>query len=550
MKNVKWLMAVLMTVVLLIAGCSSNSNQNAESSESGASSSASQSPASAEASKGEPTKITIFSQFMPADELDGGYYTKFIEDKFNIKIEWNAASRETFEEKKKLVMASGDYPDIFLGENFFTTNEQALYGSQGILEPLNDLIEKYGTNIKTRVLAAEPDFLKMNTSPDGNIYGLGSLDQCYSCKYTMRLWINTVWLDNLGLKMPTTTEEYYQVLKAFKEKDPNGNGKQDEIPLSGTEKSWNAHVDGFLMNSFIYNEPWTYMSINNKKFEFVGDKPQWKEGLKYLNRLYEEGLLDKNAFIQDGDALGQLGMYPDVAILGSFPHGVQYGVVWPDDQGSERYKEYQVVPPLKGPDGVQLAYQIPGGISNSNFSISASSPHKELAMQIADYFYSEEGTIGMQWGREGIDWKKAEADQKGYDGNPAAYVILPTEGASWENMGPRMMTEEMLNSIAVPQDPNAPEGADLKWFQAAQLYEPYAPEEVLQPMYIEPEERNEMVQIQTDLRRYVKESMVKFILGDWNFDSDWDNYLAKLSSFKVDRYLDINQRALDLLHSK
>lgn len=547
MKKGKWLLTALIVATLLIAGCSSksgNSDQNTVSSEPGASSTA----GASESNKGAPTTIKIFSQFMPADELDDGYYTKFIEDKFNIKIEWNAASRETFEEKKKLVMASGDYPDIFLGESFFTKQEQALYGQQGILEPLNDLIDQYGTNIKSHVLTQFPDFLNDNTSPDGNIYGLGSIDECFHCKFPMRMWINTTWLANLKLDMPTTTEEYYQVLKAFKERDPNGNNKADEIPLSGTEKGWNTNVDGFLMNAFIYNNPYSYLTLNGGKIEFVANRPEWKEGLQYLNKLYKEGLLDKNAFIQDGDALGQLGMYPDAALLGSFPHGVSYGVAWPDDNGSTRYKEYQALPPLKGPGGVQLAFEIPSGISVSNFSISANSKHKELAMQIADYFYSEEGTVGMQRGREGIDWKKAESGEVGYDGRPATVAILPTDGPSWNNLGPHMMSLEMRNAEAVPQDPDNPDASELKWFQAAEKYEPYGPEELIQPMFIESVELNELTQIQADILRYVKESMVKFILGDWNFERDWDNYVSKFSGFKLDRYVAIHQKALDNLN--
>ena len=542
MKKTKWILAALMAVILLISGCSSKSGNSDQKTEASAGSSASAS----ESSKGEPTTIKIFSEFMPADELDGGYFTKFIEDKFNIKIQWNAASRETFDEKKKLVMASGDYPDIFLGENFFTKQEQALYGQQGVLEPLNDLIDQYGVNIKSRVLAQFPDFLNENTSLDGNIYGLGSIDECYHCTYPMRLWINTTWLFNLGLDMPTTTEEYYQVLKAFKEKDPNGNGKADEIPLSGTEKGWNANVDGFLMNAFIYNSPSNYLNLNGDKIEFVADKPQWKAGLQYMNKLFTEGLLDKNAFIQDGDSLGKLGMYPDAALLGSFPHGVSYGVVWPEDNpDNTRYKEYQALPPLKGPEGVQLAYETPSGISVSNFSISANSKHKELAMQIADYFYSEEGTVGMQRGREGIDWKKADNNEVGYDGREATVVILPTDGPSWNNLGPHMMTLEMRNSEAVPQDPDDPNAGELKWFQAAKKYEPYGPKDVLPPLFIEQDTLTELTQIQADLLRYVKENMVKFILGESNLEGDWDKYVSSFSSFKLDRYVAIYQEALD-----
>ena len=87
------------------------------------------------------------------------------------------------------------------------------------------------------------------TTPDGNIYSLPNIDGSLHVQYNMKLWINTQWLDNLGLDMPTTTEEFYEVMKAFKEKDANGNGDpNDEIPLSTVTSGAGTQLDGFLMN--------------------------------------------------------------------------------------------------------------------------------------------------------------------------------------------------------------------------------------------------------------------------------------------------------------
>ncbi len=80
------------------------------------------------------------------------------------------------------------------------------------------------------------------TAPDGNIYALPQVNECYHCMYQQRMWIYKPWLDKLGLKMPTTTDEFYEVLKAFKTKDPNGNGKADEIPLSGSIQASSSHL--------------------------------------------------------------------------------------------------------------------------------------------------------------------------------------------------------------------------------------------------------------------------------------------------------------------
>ena len=175
MKMKRWLLPAL-AAVLLVAGCTSGGGGGSGSSgpsggavsSGGASGSSGGSSGAASQNRGAPTVLKVFASFMPSDEYDDGYYTKFIEEKFNVKFEWNAATRETFEEKKKLVMASGDYPDIFMGESLFTLQELMLYGQQGILEPLNDLIDKYGENIKNVVLPEYPTFLEAITAPDGS----------------------------------------------------------------------------------------------------------------------------------------------------------------------------------------------------------------------------------------------------------------------------------------------------------------------------------------------------------------------------------------------
>ena len=103
------------------------------------------------------------------------------------------------------------------------------YGGQGLLQPLNDLIDH-----APDILAAfefKPYFRPEITTPDGNIYTLPHFEECYHCSVRQKLWINTTWLDTLGLQMPNTTDDLEAVLLAFKEQDPNGNGEAGRDPL-------------------------------------------------------------------------------------------------------------------------------------------------------------------------------------------------------------------------------------------------------------------------------------------------------------------------------
>lgn len=130
------------------------------------------------------------------------------------------------------MLASGDLPEIIIGCNIRLDQLQIL-ANQGLLLPLDDYIEKYGVD-SDQVYTAYPQIKDLITMLDGKIYGLPHVNDCYHCSMAQKMWVYQPWLDKLGLEVPTTTEEFYQMLKAFKEQDPNGNGEADEIPLSGT----------------------------------------------------------------------------------------------------------------------------------------------------------------------------------------------------------------------------------------------------------------------------------------------------------------------------
>jgi putative aldouronate transport system substrate-binding protein len=191
-------------------------------------------------------------------------------------------------------------------------------------------------------MAKNPGLKGMMTAIDGKIYGLPNINECYHCGYCEKMWINKDWLDKLGLKVPTTTDEFYAVLKAFRDKDPNGNDKKDEIPYMGcASDSWQG--DSFLMNAFVLDtgdqytfgktEIRTYYDVKTGKVMSIYDRPEYKEGLKYIKRLYSEGLVYSGSFTQKLDQFKQIiGSEPEV--VGAFPNGASCVVLDPATQSS------------------------------------------------------------------------------------------------------------------------------------------------------------------------------------------------------------------------
>ena len=177
--------------------------------------------------------------------------TLYWEEMTGVHIDWIQVPAQDKEQKLSLMLSSGsDLPDVISTSLSF--EQVILYGAQGLFIPLNDLIEEYGHGIH-KVSKLEPNARNVITAPDGNIYALPYYNDCYHCRYAQRAWINVDWLQRLGLEMPETTEELVDVLRAFKENDANGNGKDDEIPLLSQANSWHSDSTAFLMNPFAFN---------------------------------------------------------------------------------------------------------------------------------------------------------------------------------------------------------------------------------------------------------------------------------------------------------
>jgi putative aldouronate transport system substrate-binding protein len=163
-----------------------------------------------------------------------------------------------------------------------------------------------------------PALKTLNTAPDGNIYGLGAYTECFHCSYPNKMWINTEWLKKLNLEEPKTTEEFKQMLEAFKTQDPNGNGKADEVPLSGSTEDFGVRIIPYLMNSFVYDDDRNYLNLTpDGKVESAAIKPEWKEGLTYIKSLFDAGLIDPGAFTQNAEAFKKIGENADAEILGA-----------------------------------------------------------------------------------------------------------------------------------------------------------------------------------------------------------------------------------------
>lgn len=465
----------------------------------------------------------------PFDELK---FFQELEEKTNVKIEWDLSPGEGWTEKKNLIFASNDLPDAFYGSWVLSDDEVLRYGLQGLLIPLEDLIEKHAPNVK-KMFEDYPEYKKMLTAPDGHIYSLPRLDESSPLTNDV-LMINKTWLDKVGKPIPTTTDEFYEVLKAFKEhKDLNGNGMDDEIPFTFRGSH---HISGIysLMGSFGILDNSKKIAVINDKIEFIAIKPEYKEAVKYFHKLFTEELADEEAFTQDGSVYSAKvsRTKSEEQIIGAL---TGWGLV---QTFGDRNENYVVIPPLKGPKGHQMWNKRDGTFSKCSFVITSACKNPEIAMRWANEHYESDIAYQEYYGLFDVAIKKNDEGKIEF--------IQPPEGKNLSNLrheqspgqnGMHFLTKDMVQNIKYSEK-------DIEKKECDEMYEPYVVDTNYPQIYMTIEENEELATIKTDVINYVKEMTAKWMMNG-GIDEEWDTYIKKLKQMKMEKMITIYQNAYD-----
>ena len=502
------------------------------------------------------------------EDYNTNRFSKYMEELTGIKVNFIMIPEQAATEKLALVLASGDYPDAFLG--FAVSNElETTYGAmEGLFKPLNSY---YNTEWMPNMMKAFTEFpgaVGFMTNIDGNIYSLPRLEGCYHCTNQAKMFVYQPFLDALDLDVPTTTEEFYQVLKAIKTQDPNGNGKADEIPLAGSIIGWSDQVERFLLNSFIYSDLDTNINANaddnvgymmdGKKVDTAVNKDAFRDGLAYINKLYREGLIYNGSFTQDSSQLTQLVESSAQPVVGFAAGGWrgQFSTI-----GGERFNNFRAISPLKGPDGVQYSVVFLMTPEIGQLVLSSETEYADAIIRYFDYMYSLEGTLQQRNGFQGEAWDWAEPGQVGLDGKPAVWQQLKLwndkdpQNDTWIQTNAAAVTPSVKNGLAkepsTPDDPSyyLPSNNEKTLFdETSQLYKPYEDASLEVPtLKYTAEENEEFSTVKRELANYIRQSAVKFMVGslDVNNDAVWNEYLENLESLQMNEVLELMQKAYD-----
>ena len=516
-------------------------------------------PSMSLADEAEPIVITAFVAGNPELDYSENYTLKMMEEQTGVRLdvsEYLVTSSDAATQKQ-LVLASGDYPDIFL--TGFTYAEMLNYGvKDGTLVPLDEYLTTRLSEFPTieSLYTARPEYLNMLTAPDGHVYGMNHFSECGHCRAKNKTYVNMDWLSQLGMEVPTTLDEFHDMLTAIKTTDLNGNGEADEIALTSCE----ATFISYIINAFLPCEVGSgkFTTIKDGVASFGASTEEYRNALRYMKQLFDEGLIDEAAFTQTSEQMSQV-VSGEVPMVGVF--SVNGGIYQTDMTNEYAYGNYRLMMPLKTADGAQYADNM--SIANMNagasFAMTDACENPDAAMKFMDALMNFDTYMVRVYGLEGEGWQYAEPGQTNVLGGEYRYQFLDTTvggSVTTDNVifygGPwgALMEYRALWSNLWPDDVLY---SDSKYFESrieleTEELSPYFIETAPDYFFLTEEETTEYSEILTNVKDYVKLATAQFITGVKNIDSDWDSYLGDLERYNVYRFVELYQKGYDSIY--
>ncbi|WP_168120236.1 extracellular solute-binding protein [Paenibacillus sp. HB172176] len=529
------LTTVLALSTALIAGCSSGNNgNNGENASNKPGSSESASPSNGD-SQAEAISLSYWVG-LPANaarslkDYGESLFYKELEKRTNVSVDFIHPAVGTESEQFNLMIASGKLPDVI--ESNFTSYpggpEKAI--ADKVIIPLNDVIEQYAPNLK-EFLDEHPDMLKEISTDNGTIYAFPALGVGHS-NVSSGFMLRKDWLDELGLAVPETIDEWTNVLRAFKEK------KGVKTPLTMTLSDFRSErLNGaYGVGASFYQE--------EGKVKFGPYEDAYKDYLALLNSWYKEGLLDPDFATQDSAAKdakatnGGAGAFP--AYIGS-AMGKYLNANKDSDPAYDLVAaQHPVLNKGDEPKFFTAAYDYRG---EGSAGITPANTHVEQTAKWLDYLYSAEGDLLKSFGVEGETYN-LEGDYPKYTdlivNNPDGLSIgdamakyLRVSSPSPGFVGDDRYTEQYYG---FDQQKNA-----VKVFNK---YYDNLKDTRMPRVTATDEEGQELSAIMAEVNTYREEMFMQFVMGSAPL-SEFDSYKEQLKKMGIERAIEINQAALD-----
>jgi putative aldouronate transport system substrate-binding protein len=499
-------------------------------------------------------------------------FTRKITDETGIKFEFIVTSTADHAERRNVMLSTGTYPDIIISRNGMTLGDIDYYAQQGIIIPLDDYNPLGYPNIKA-AFDEVPAINQKVRGSDGKIYSLPEVNECLHCVFgNGRIWYYMPWVrDNYGNRVPTTTAELLEYLRYVKTHDMNGNGNpNDEIGIAFGKNN----IENFLL---FFGKPFMPIITSNWGFGIARENGRvveqyrdnrFRDALRYMRTLYQEGLIAPNSFSMTDDEIKSL-------VQATTPVVAMPAVPWINGvttQPSERWIDHFSLKPIAGPSGQRY-----GGNNEQSsivvpfFFVTDKCKRPDLAVALYNYFIDHDICLTGLLGSKGVAWDNPEPGTLGVNGLPAQFRQLVGYGSSplntswdqdaipsirvarWFYLGNQAKGADEAQRWLATGDPslrdyllNLPDYAEEMWYFTAKGHQEYAvPDSYFVPLVALSEaDTTRLSDINASLNPYREQALVEFITGarDINNDTAWRTFLAELDRFGGKDKTDILQK--------
>ena len=425
-------------------------------------------------------------------------------------------------ERKKELLKGTDLPDVLFKAELSASEIRDLY-ENGYIIDLKPYLETYAPDL-WKLLQEHSEWERAITMEDGSIPALPAINTLQS---NDAMWINTTWLRKLKMEKPTTAEELTEVLRAFKTGDPNGNYKQDEIPLAFVgmwELRFLGHAFGIIDNDY-------YVTAKDGTVTSSLTTDENRAFLTWLHQLWEEGLLDSAGFTTT-DSLRQI-----TDEKKSIPYGLIMTPTPLTILPNTALGQYSLLEPLKY-NGEQIYRDLTGDVVRGTFAITSACKSPEKLVEWVNTLYTEAGSRMAFYGVEGNEY-------------------IWNENGQWEWNAPmETVAENIIPTHTISEGGTAPGYTDAA-FQM-QYWEESARDAVIAldtlkqysiipypPVTLDADTEKRVAEIQKDLSRYVEKTMACFVTGDIELtDENWEQFCRTADEKGLQEMIDIWQKAI------
>lgn len=429
----------------------------------------------------------------------------------------SANNKEAF----TLMVSTQELADIVCWDNAKISE----LAQQGAFVPLDDLIDQHAPHIKA-FFEQYPEIKAHVTSSDGHIYSIPFVPDGDAAQ---GWFIRHDWLKKLNLEVPTNADELHEALVAFREKDPNGNGKQDEIPYFNRDSNPQT-VFADIAQLWGAKEGWYEV---DGKVKYGPMEPEYKEAYKNLAAWMAEGLFDPEIYTRGKEARD----YMLKENLGGMTHDWFASTSGYNSKSEIEGFDFGAFAPPADKDGNAYERTVRSKLYWSGWGIAASNPHPEETMKYFDFWFTEVGRRLLNFGIENetytlVDGEPVFTETILKADDPVLklrdYGCQMTIGVQQDfNYEKQLMNETALQGVLLYAENNY----FGKQFPASLPYTE--------------EERERLAELMVAIDTLKQETAQKWVLGTEAVDAGYDVFKSSLENFGIQEAIEIQQAAFD-----